>query len=77
MTNWNSLDYRWAETSNGAVQFHRQPFPVEMLTSDAVVVRALGPGRVSVSLGEVILAELRGGEPRPQHQADRQGRGQA
>src|ERR1019366_2078900 len=35
------------------------PSPVP---SDAVGVRALGPGRVSVSLGEVILAELRGGE---------------
>ncbi len=34
------------------------PSPVP---SDAVVVRALGPGRISVSLGEVILAELRGG----------------
>ena len=32
------------------------------MPADAVVVRAVGPGRLAVALGEVILAELRGGQ---------------
>jgi hypothetical protein len=47
---------RWLQSARGG-----RPLP-SPVPSDAVVVRALGPGRVSVSLGEVILAELRGGE---------------
>ncbi|HEY5146322.1 MAG TPA: hypothetical protein VII82_06130 [Polyangiaceae bacterium] len=47
---------RWLQSARGG-----RPLP-SPVPSDAVVVRALGPGRISISLGEVILAELRGGE---------------
>jgi threonine dehydrogenase-like Zn-dependent dehydrogenase len=36
--------YQWAETHRGVVQFHRQRFPVQMLTNDAIVVRPLYAG---------------------------------
>jgi hypothetical protein len=47
---------RWLQSARGG-----RPLP-SPVPSDAVVVRAVGPGRISVSLGEVILAELRGGQ---------------
>jgi threonine dehydrogenase-like Zn-dependent dehydrogenase len=50
---WNSLDYRWAEANNGAVQFHRQRFPMHRLTRDAVVVRPLYAGICRADIKEV------------------------
>ena len=47
---------RWLQSARGG-----RPLP-SPVPSDAVVVRAVGPGRLAVALGEVILAELRGGQ---------------
>jgi sensor domain DACNV-containing protein len=46
---------RWLQSARGG-----RPLP-SPVPSDAVVVRAVGPGRIAIALGEVILAELRGG----------------
>jgi DisA bacterial checkpoint controller nucleotide-binding len=47
---------RWLQSARGG-----RPLP-SPVPSDALVVRAVGPGRLAVALGEVILAELRGGQ---------------
>ncbi len=47
---------RWLQSARGG-----RPLP-SPVPSDAVVVRAVGPGRLAVALGEVILGELRGGQ---------------
>jgi hypothetical protein len=47
---------RWLQSARGG-----RPLP-SPVPSDAVVVRAVGPGRLAIALGEVILAELRGGQ---------------
>ena len=47
---------RWLQSARGG-----RPLP-SPVPSDAVVVRAVGPGRIAIALGEVILAELRGGQ---------------
>ena len=47
---------RWLQSARGG-----RPLP-SPVPSDAVVVRVVGPGRLAVALGEVILAELRGGQ---------------
>jgi hypothetical protein len=47
---------RWLQSARGG-----RPLP-SPVPADAVVVRAVGPGRLAVALGEVILAELRGGQ---------------
>ena len=47
---------RWLQSARAG-----RPLP-SPVPSDAVVVRAVGPGRLAVALGEVILAELRGGQ---------------
>jgi hypothetical protein len=47
---------RWLQSARGG-----RPIP-SPVPSEAVVVRAVGPGRIAVALGEVILAELRGGQ---------------
>ena len=47
---------RWLQSARGG-----RPLP-SPVPSDAVVLRAVGPGRLAVALGEVILAELRGGQ---------------
>jgi threonine dehydrogenase-like Zn-dependent dehydrogenase len=54
MTKWNALDYRWAETSNGDVQFHRERFPAQLLTRDAVVVRPFYAGICRADIKEVL-----------------------
>lgn len=45
--------YQWAETHRGVVQFHRQRFPVQMLTNDAIVVRPLYAGICRADIKEV------------------------
>ena len=45
--------YEWAETHRGVVQFHRQRFPVQMLTDDAIVVRPLYAGICRADIKEV------------------------
>ncbi len=45
--------YQWAETHRGVVQFHRERFPVQMLTNDAVVVRPLYAGICRADIKEV------------------------
>jgi hypothetical protein len=47
---------RWLQSARGG-----RPIP-SPVPRDAVVIRAAGPGRISVLLGEVTLAELRGGQ---------------
>jgi len=47
---------RWLQSARGGRSL---PSPVP---SDAVVVRVPGPGRIAVSLGDVTLAEIRGGQ---------------
>jgi Probable sensor domain DACNV len=47
---------RWLQSARGG-----RPLP-SPVPADAVVVRAVGPGRLAVTLGEVILGELRGGQ---------------
>jgi hypothetical protein len=47
---------RWLQSARGG-----RPLP-SPVPSDAVVVRAVGPGRLLVALGEVTLAEVRGGQ---------------
>jgi DisA bacterial checkpoint controller nucleotide-binding len=47
---------RWLQSARGGRPLS-SPVP-----SDAVVVRAVGPGRIAITLGEVILGELRGGQ---------------
>jgi hypothetical protein len=47
---------RWLQSARGG-----RPLP-SPVPSDAVVVRAVGPGRLAIALGEVILGELRGGQ---------------
>jgi DisA bacterial checkpoint controller nucleotide-binding len=47
---------RWLQSARGGRPL-ASPVP-----SDAVVIRAVGPGRLAIALGEVILAELRGGQ---------------
>lgn len=47
---------RWLQSARGG-----RPLP-SPVPSDAVVVRAVGPGRIAIALGDVILAELRGGQ---------------
>jgi cyclitol reductase len=46
-------EYQWAETHRGVVQFHRQRFPVQMLTNDAIVVRPLYAGICRADVKEV------------------------
>jgi hypothetical protein len=47
---------RWLQSARGG-----RPLP-SPVPADGVVVRAVGPGRLAIALGEVILAELRGGQ---------------
>jgi hypothetical protein len=47
---------RWLQSARGG-----RPLP-SPVPADAIVVRAVGPGRVAVALGEVTLAELRQGQ---------------
>ncbi|HSY25039.1 MAG TPA: hypothetical protein VK841_23100 [Polyangiaceae bacterium] len=47
---------RWLQSARGGRML---PSPVP---SDAVVIRVPGPGRIAVSLGDVTLAEIRGGQ---------------
>jgi hypothetical protein len=47
---------RWLQSARGG-----RPIP-SPVPSEALVVRAVGPGRIAVALGEVILAELRAGQ---------------
>ena len=59
MTTWSSLDYRWAQTSDGVVQLNRRRFPVQILTKDAVVVRPFYAGICRADIKEVVgLREL-------------------
>jgi hypothetical protein len=46
---------RWLQSARGG-----RPLP-SPVPSDALVVRVVGPGRIAIALGEVTLAELRGG----------------
>ena len=47
---------RWLQSARGG-----RPLP-SPVPSDALVVRVVGPGRLAIVLGDVTLAELRGGE---------------
>ncbi len=46
---------RWLQSARGG-----RPLP-SPVPSDALVIRVVGPGRIAIALGDVTLAELRGG----------------